>query len=259
MDLVAPPLLAADEPAAFTIGQPAGRSVFLIACDHASRRIPRALGTLGVEPAELATHIAWDIGAAGVASGLAARLDATVILQNYSRLVIDCNRPPEAVDSIAQQSAGVRIPGNENLGPADIAARQEGIFLPYHGALRDILERRVTGASVLISIHSFTPVFSGIHRPWDCAVLYNRDSRLALALGDLLRSDGLLRVGENEPYAMRDATDYTVPVHGEARGLIHVELEIRQDLIADVNGQESWAQRLAELLPKALEVVTSQR
>jgi predicted N-formylglutamate amidohydrolase len=252
-------LLSADEPAAFTLAQPAGCSVFVITCDHASRRIPRALGTLGIGPADLASHIAWDIGAAGVATRLAARLDAVAILQNYSRLAIDCNRPLDAVDSIARQSAGVRVPGNEDLGAADIEARRREIFLPYHDALSNILEQRAAAAPVLISIHSFTPVYGGISRPWHCAVLYNRDGRLAVALRDLLRSDGLLRVGENEPYAMQDASDYTVPVHGEARGLVHLELEIRQDLIAGADGQELWARRLSELLPRALEVVTSQR
>jgi predicted N-formylglutamate amidohydrolase len=253
------PLLTSREPSAVAIEQPRGSSAFVLACDHASARIPESLGSLGLTPADRMSHIAWDIGAAGVARGLAAMLDATLALQNYSRLAIDCNRPLTAFDSIAQVSGGVIIPGNAALTPDDVARRQQAIFVPYHDALCDILEQRAGRNSVLVSVHSFTPVFLTISRPWHCAVLYNRDGRLAVALRDLLQRDGLLRVGENEPYAMLDTSDYTVPVHGEARGLVHVELEIRQDLIADARGQEHWAQRLAEMLPQALEVVARQR
>jgi predicted N-formylglutamate amidohydrolase len=252
-------LLNSREPRAVTIERPHASSAFVLACDHASARIPESLDSLGLQPEDLASHIAWDIGAGGVARRLAALLDATLVLQNYSRLVIDCNRPLAAFDSIAQVSGGVSIPGNAQLTPDDVQHRQEAIFVPYHDALRDIMEQRGARASVLVSVHSFTPLFLATSRPWHCAVLYNRDGRLAIALRDLLRRDGLLRIGENEPYAMLDASDYTVPVHGEARGLVHVELEIRQDLIADAAGQEHWAQRLADLLPQALGVVARQR
>jgi predicted N-formylglutamate amidohydrolase len=231
-----------------------GRSPFLLSCDHYGRLIPRVLGDLGLPESELTRHIVWDIGIAGVAETLARHLDAHLVAQRYSRLVIDCNRPLTAPDSIATLSGGVQIPGNVDLSAADVAARQAAVFVPYHEALRQLVEQR--GSIVFVSVHSFTPVFLTTPRPWHCAVLYNRDSRLALALRDVLRSDRLLRVGENEPYAMRDVSDYTVPVHAEARGLIHVELEIRQDLVADQSGQEAWAQRLARLLPQALESVT---
>ncbi|MEO7774269.1 MAG: N-formylglutamate amidohydrolase [Steroidobacteraceae bacterium] len=248
-------LLSPDEPPACSIEHEQGASSFLLVCDHASHRIPRMLGGLGLPAAELMTHIAWDIGAAAVAQRLAQRLQATLVLQNYSRLVIDCNRPLDAPDSVAITSGGVEVPGNRALSSEQRLMRQNEVFLPYHGAIRDILDRRAQGPpAVLVSVHSFTPIFLGDSRPWHCGVLYNRDARLALALRDLLRSD-FLRVGENEPYAMRDSSDYTVPVHGEARGLAHVELEIRQDLISDDRGQEEWATRLALMLPQALEVV----
>jgi predicted N-formylglutamate amidohydrolase len=180
-------------------------------------------------------------------------LDAAVILQNYSRLVIDCNRDPAVPSSIPERSETTEIPGNRGLGEAARAARVETIFRPYHNAIGGALDQRATQGrdSVLVALHSFTPVFKGISRPWHVAVLFNRDPRLAHSLAELLRAEGDLLVGENEPYAVSDLTDYTVPVHGERRGLPHVEIEIRQDLIAAPAGQTAWAERLARLLPAA--------
>jgi len=248
-------LLAADEaPAAMVEGAAAG-SDFVLACDHAGRDIPRALDSLGLSDTELSSHIAWDIGSAGVARRLAERLDAALVLQRYSRLVIDCNRPLGSPESIAASSEWTHIVCNENLAAAAVDARVRDIFQPYHDALRGILDarQRERRQTILVSIHSFTPSYRGAARPWHIGVMYQRDTRLASELLRLLRRDERLPVGDNQPYSISDDTDYTIPVHGEARGIPHVALEIRQDLIADEAVQANWAGRLAKLLKQAAE------
>jgi predicted N-formylglutamate amidohydrolase len=211
------------------------------------------LGSLGLSAAELQSHIAWDIGVAGLARHLAARLDACLIMQTYSRLVIDCNRPLGTPDSIATLSERTPIPGNTDLSRTEAARRAREIFCPYHALIRAALDarRRQERPTLLVALHSFTPVFLGVQRPWHLGVLYNRDVRLAQVLLDVLRHEQGLRVGDNEPYAMSEDTDYTVVVHGERRGIPHVELEIRQDLIAEEPSQRVWALRLARLLEEA--------
>jgi predicted N-formylglutamate amidohydrolase len=246
-------LLYPDEPDPVAIENAGGSSVFFLTCDHAGRAFPRRLGTLGLPPIETGRHIAWDIGIGGVGRELSRLLDAAVVLQTYSRLVVDCNRDPEVASSIPEVSETTEIPGNRGLGEAERKLRIEAIFRPYHDTIAAALDRRVAAgrASALVALHSFTPVFKGASRPWHAAVLFNRDPRLAHPLAELLRSEGDLIVGENEPYRVTDLTDYTVPVHGERRGLPHVEIEIRQDLIAEAAGQRAWAERLARLLPAA--------
>lgn len=250
MRVVTPPLLAPDEPPAWRIGHADGRSDYFLICDHAGNRLPRRLGTLGLDAEALASHIAWDVGAAAVASGLGDALDACVVLQPYSRLVIDCNRPPASADSIVSFSEGTTIPGNVSISREEAAAREAGIFIPYHAHIRELLDARLHRGqrTLLIALHSFTPVYLGVPRPWHAAVLYNRDPRLARLVGQALRNEGGLVVGENEPYAVSDDSDYAIPRYGETRGLAHVELEIRQDLIADPAGQAQWVERLARLL-----------
>ena len=253
MNVLPKKLLAADEPAPVSVYNEGGKSPFLLVADHAGNLIPRALGRLGVAEGDWQRHIAWDIGIAGVARALAEALDATLIQQNYSRLVIDCNRPLAAASSIADISETTSIPGNTGLSEEarDIRARE--IFRPYHDRIEAELERRREDgrAAVLISLHSFTPVFKGVARPWHAGVLYNRDTRFARCLMALLREDNNLIVGDNAPYTVSDASDYTIPVHAERRGLHHVLIEIRQDLIADADAQCAWALRLADLLPRA--------
>ena len=246
-------LLGTDDPAPVRVLRPAGHSEFFLTADHAGRTIPRQLGTLGLPQSELERHIACDIGIAGVTETLAQALDATAVLQAYSRLVIDCNRQPGWASSIPRISELTAIPGNEALPPAEREARRRAIFLPYHQRIAELLDRRVAAGhrTVLIAMHSFTPVFKGEIRNIDIGVLYNRDARFANLLLDLLRAEGDLAVGDNAPYAITGTSDYTVPVHGEERGLPHVEIEIRQDLIADAAGQAAWAARLARLLPLA--------
>ena len=247
-------LLFPDEPPAVMHVRPRGRSPFLCLCDHAGLCMPRRLGDLGLPAAEIARHIGWDIGAWPVSLLLADALDAVTIGQPYSRLAIDCNRAPGVPSSIVEISESTAVPGNLGLTQAQRDARETALFRPYHDAVAAELDRRaaVGQGSVIIAMHSFTPVYKGIARPWHVGVLFNRDARLARALLDLLHAESDLMVGENEPYAVSDLTDYTVPVHAERRGLAHVELEIRQDLIESEVGQHEWAERLTRLLPLAL-------
>ncbi|HXC27047.1 MAG TPA: N-formylglutamate amidohydrolase [Stellaceae bacterium] len=246
-------LLTPDEPAPVRILRPEGASGFLLAADHAGRLIPRTLGALGLDETERSRHIAWDIGIAAVTEELAARLDATAVLQTYSRLVIDCNRAPGHPTSIPPVSETTPIPGNENLSGEDRAARRHAIFGPYHAALTRLLDAREAAGrrTILVAMHSFTPVFKGVARAVEVGVLYHHETPLSRLMLDLLRAEGDLVVGANEPYAITDDSDYTVPVHGEGRALPHVEIEIRQDLIADPAGQSAWAYRMARLLEEA--------
>ena len=243
-------LLEADEPAAFRVERPNGQSPFFLTCDHASARVPRKLGSLGVSEEDLQRHIASDIGAAGVAVKLAERLDSFAILSGYSRLVIDCNRRPGIPDSIVRKSEATRIPGNEVVTVEEAEARARELFHPYHDRICTELDlrRAQQRPTILISVHSFTPVFHGVTRPWHAGLLYNRDARLATELLQRLRTEHGLVIGDNEPYAVSDDTDYTIPVHGEQRGLLHVGIELRQDLVATAAGQTEWAERLARAL-----------
>ncbi len=252
-------LLAADEPAPVAVYNAGGRSAFLLVADHAGKAMPRALGRLGVAEAECERHIAWDIGIAGLGRLLADALDATLIQQSYSRLVIDCNRPPGTAASIPDISELTAIPGNVGLSAAGKAARARAIFAPYHDRIETELDRRRQAGrpAALIALHSFTPVFKDVARPWHAAVLYHRDPRLAHRLLTLLKSEKGLIVGDNEPYAVSDETDYTIPVHGERRGHLHALIEIRQDLIADAGGQRRWALLLARVLPQAYQGVAA--
>ena len=227
-----------------------GRSPFLFTSDHYGRLIPKPLGDLGLPESELLRHIAWDIGIAGVAERLSRLLDAHLIAQRYSRLVIDCNRPPQSPNSIPRISETTLIPGNEGLTRAAAEARRANVFDPYHRRIGEAIERRAQAGipTVLVALHSFTPVYAAIARPWHVGTLYHRDTRLPSLLLAALRAQGDLVVGDNEPYAVSDETDYTIPVHGEARGLMNTGIEIRQDLIADIAGQRQWADRLANVL-----------
>ena len=227
----------------------AGRSPFLLTCDHYGRLIPRVLGDLGLPESELTRHIAWDIGIAGVAEALSKHLDAHLVAQRYSRLVIDCNRPPTASSSIPIVSEATTISGNEGLAREAAETRRQQIFEPYHRRIDEVIDARIARGmpTVLVSLHSFTPVYAGIARPWHIGTLYHRDTMLPPRLLKLLRAEADLVVGDNEPYAVSDDTDYTIPVHGEARGLMNSGIEIRQDLIGDQAGEQQWAERLARI------------
>lgn len=244
------PLLSGDDVPPVLELNPGSTSPFLFTCDHYGRLIPRSLGHLGLPENELERHIAWDIGIAGVVTRLAKEMDVHLIAQRYSRLVIDCNRPFDSPGSIPLISEATEIAGNSGLNEDDILARRHEIFAPYHNRINETLDARAAQGipTVLVSLHSFTPVYAGVKRPWHIGTLYQRDKKLPPLFLELLHAEGDLVVGDNEPYAVNDSTDYTIPVHAERRGLINSGLEIRQDLIADESGQIEWAERLARIL-----------
>jgi len=251
-------LLATDEPAPFTVDNETGTSPLLIVADHAGKHFPRQLRQLGLSNAECGRHIAWDIGVGAVCCLIGKALDAVVIRQNYSRLVIDCNRTPWTETSILDLSDLTRVPGNIGLSKRHTLARVHEIFQPYHDRIVTELDRRREAGrpTALISVHSFTPVLEDVRRLWHVGVLYNRDPRFAHILMELLHREAGLGVGDNEPYSVTDASDYTIPVHGERRGLHHVAIEIRQDLITDETGQQKLAALLVRLLPQAYQRLT---
>lgn len=246
-------LLEEDEPHPVDCRRLDGLSDIFLTCDHAGRRLPRGLGDLGLAASDLERHIAWDIGAAGLAERLSGILGSALVMQRYSRLVIDCNRPPTVPSSIVTVSEGTEVPGNRTLEPHQVHARVREVFDPYHDRIDAELElrRRAGRRTVLVSVHSFTPVFHGEQRPWHLGLLYNRDPDYAHRLGDEFHGSGL-NVGHNVPYSVSDVTDYTIPVHGERRAIPHVMIEVRQDLVATERGQDEWAERLSTTLPRAL-------
>ena len=243
-------LLLPGDPAPFTVVNPDGRANVVLVCDHGGDAVPGALGGLGLDPALLARHIAWDIGAAAVTRGLAARLGAPALLAGYSRLVIDLNRPLDDLTSIREISDGVVIPGNRRLSPADIEARVDAIYQPYHEAVAAAVAAR-PGAS-LLSVHSFTPAMKGVARPWHIGVLYNADARIAAPLMAALARDPDLCVGDNKPYSGFDLFGKTIETHALPAGLPNVLLEFRQDLIDTQRGAAHWAGVVAEALSPIL-------
>jgi predicted N-formylglutamate amidohydrolase len=241
---------------------PDSEAIYFLVCDHASKRLPRRLGDLGLTDAARESHIGWDIGAAELARRLATGLNATLLLSGYSRLAIDCNRPLASPGSVPASSAGIEIPGNQDLGPFEIAQRQAGLFHPYHDAIARLLDRRRARGqpTALFSMHSFTPDFPGQTRPWHIDFAYNRDRRLAGLLLDSFVAEHDLTVGDNLPYNVDDESDHTIPVHGEKRGLPHVLIEIRQDRLASPALIDRWAERLLShlrrLMPELVRLAT---
>jgi len=242
-------LLADDEPPAVRVERPAGASPFFLTCDHAGHRIPSRLGDLGVDEVALRTHIGWDIGSLEVALRLSSLLDATLVAQPYSRLVIDCNRVLGCPQSIPERSERTDVPGNHDLDAEARRAREREILEPYHAEIARLLDQRARASkpTLLLAVHSFTPTYDGVPRPWHVALATDDSRPLADAMLAVLREDPELVVGDNEPYAVDD-TDYTVPIHGARRDLPRALLEIRHDRIATARGQAEWAQRLADAL-----------
>jgi predicted N-formylglutamate amidohydrolase len=233
---------------AFQILRPQGKGSFVIFCDHASNRIPAELQNLGLPASELDRHIAWDIGAAGVSVQLSEIFDAPVILCGTSRLVIDCNRQLHALDLIPEVSDGVIIPGNRNLGEAARRLRIEQWFEPYHAAVESVIADREAGRlpSIALSIHSMTPYLAGNFRPWQIALSSHRDRSLTEPLLEALRRPGNITVGDNQPYDLDPDVDFSTPFHAMRRNMPHLQVEFRQDEIADPAGQAHWAQLFAE-------------
>lgn len=237
-------------PAAVTAVNEDGRSPVVLICEHASNHIPARYDGLGLAPADLLRHIAWDIGAAALARRLSALLDAPLFLSGYSRLLIDCNRPPGSPTSIPSRSEDTLIPGNQALARDEIERREAEFFAPFQDRIARFLDARTEAGrpSTILGVHSFTPVFLGQARIWHAGVLYRNSTWLGARLLASLRSDLGLTVGDNEPYRILPDEDYTVPVHGDARGLPAALLEVRQDLLATCDGVEAWAQRIAKAL-----------
>lgn len=228
----------------------AGRSACVLVCEHAGNRLPKSLGRLGLAEADLQRHIAWDIGAERVARLLARLIDAPLVLQRYSRLAYDCNRPPESPDAMPEVSETTAIPGNRNLSAAEKLARIKAIYRPFHASIADVLDARAAAGliSMVVSIHSFTPVYKGKPRRLDLGILHDRDASLSTTL---IKGFPNLDARLNEPYGPRDGVMHTLNLHAAPRGLQHAMIEIRNDLISQERGQDEWAQRLSAPLIQA--------
>jgi predicted N-formylglutamate amidohydrolase len=231
-----------------------GRGRILLICEHASKFIPPAYRGLGLAVAEQERHIGWDIGALDLARGLATRLDAPLVHATYSRLLLDLNRPVEAVDSIVDSSEATPVPGNAALSEHERQYRQQRIYRPFHGELDALLDQRHAFglATTVVSIHSFTPRFHGIERPWHAGVIARHDRVFADALLAALRADASLCVGDNLPYGPQHGVYHSLERHGEARGLAGAMIEVRNDLLVDPPSLQQWTQRLADAIERAV-------
>ena len=238
-----------DWPPPVEILNPGGRSDIVLLCEHASNHIPAEYAGLGLPDHELSRHIAWDPGAAAMTRRLSALLDAPAYLGTFSRLLIDLNRPLVAQSSIVVRSEATDIPGNQDIGPAERNRRIERIFQPYHSEVSRVLDARQAAArpTRLVSIHSFTPVFLDVARPWHCGVLFDQAKAFGEALVERLRRPDLV-VGANVPYQSSRDEDYAIPIYGDDRGIPAVLIELRQDLISHDDGAAQWASRLADAL-----------
>jgi predicted N-formylglutamate amidohydrolase len=234
---------------AFAFVPPAAPSPLLFVCDHASRALPPAYGTLGLDEQLLATHIGWDIGAGAVTRTLAAAYGAAAVLGRWSRLLIDLNRGPDDPTLVMRLSDGSPVPGNAHVDAEEIAHRLAMFHAPYHAAIAG-QTARLGAKAVLVSVHSFTPVWKTVPRPWEVGVLYDRDTRLAAPLMEELAKAGFM-VGDNEPYHGALDGD-TLNRHGTAKGLPHVLVEIRQDLVGTDDAARGFAAWLKPILDKAL-------
>lgn len=233
----------ATEPLTVIPGTVASGVVLL--CDHASNAFPPELDRLGLPEGECLRHIAYDIGAAGLTRRLAGRLGAPAVLSGYSRLLIDCNRGADDPTLIMKLSDGAIVPGNRHVDAAEQARRIRLYYEPYHSAIDALIDQSLAAGipPVLLSIHTFTPVWKGVPRPWHCGVLWDRDHRLPGPLLTALRAEPDLVVGDNQPYSGRLEGDCLCQ-HGTRRGLAHAIVEIRQDLVSDDAGEAHWAERL---------------
>jgi predicted N-formylglutamate amidohydrolase len=229
----------------------------LIICDHASNAVPPELGDLGLPPSERKRHIAWDIGAAAITEILAVRFQAPAVICGTSRLVIDCNRNPEDPASIPEVSDGTAIPGNRLLSASDRSQRIARWFVPYHDAIEAAVAQAIaTGTEpVLLAVHSMTDIMRGVARPWPVAISWHRDERLSRPMIDALQRRIAEPVGDNQPYDLDPREDYSTPKHAMDRGLRHLQVEFRQDLVAAAAGQAHWARIFGDSLAEVLDAV----
>ncbi len=231
------------------VTNPAGTSPLVLTCDHASNFVPPEYGALGLSETHLSAHIAWDPGALAVARGISERLDTALIETRISRLILDCNRPLDAPDLISEISETTAIPGNRGLSAGERNARIARCWKPFHDAVDAVLDDRNRAGlpSWLVSVHSFTPVYKGVHRPWHIGIIHDEDTRLALPLIAALEELPGITVGVNEPYSPADRVYFTLEQHARPRGLPCAMIEIRNDEIRDGAGQEKWAATLAKI------------
>ena len=236
-----------------------GRGPIVLICEHASRYIPDPFGALGLSPEDQLRHIAWDLGALGLASELSAMLDAPLVHATYSRLLLDLNRPIDASDSIVETSEGTVIPGNVGIDPPHRELRQQRIYAPFHAELDALVDRRIASGlpTCVVSIHSFTPRYHGIDRPWHVGVISRNDRSLADALLAALGAEPGLCVGDNLPYGPQDGVYHSLERHGEARGLRGAMIEVRNDLLDDADSRKRWAQTLRRTLESALREIAT--
>lgn len=237
---------------------PDGRAALVLVCEHASHFIPDAYQGLGLDEVDRQRHIAWDIGALGLAMELSALLDAPLVHATYSRLLLDLNRPVDADDSVVRVSESTTIPGNAAIGDDEREYRRRRIYAPFHACLDALVSRRLAAgqATAIVSIHSFTPSYHGEHRPWQVGVIAQSDRRLGDALLHALAADGELCVGDNQPYGPHDGVYHSMHRHAEARGLPGAMIEVRNDQL-DERGQKYWAAILARALGAALASIAS--
>jgi len=254
-DTVSDTLLCADDPPAVTLRNGEGKGAGVILCDHASNTVPGKLGCLGLPATALRRHIAYDIGAQGMAEVISDRLDMPAVIGGYSRLVIDLNRPEDDFTSVREIYDGAVIPGNRRLSPAARKARVTELFQPYHDMAKEVIARKCAQLPypAIIAVHSCTDVFLDHKRPWHIGVLSNRDRRMAERL--LLRLAAHrpdLTIGDNKPYSGMGPYGYTVEAHALPQGRPNVLFEVRQDLIRDTAGQEEFGGVLATVLAEVL-------
>lgn len=247
------PLLDLDEPPPYGVINPDGASDLLLLCEHALPRIPRRLAHLGLPKSERLRHIGWDIGALSLARNLSARLDAALFHTGYSRLVVDCNRPLDNLSLMPETSETTAIPGNRDLSAAERAERLETLFHPFQSAVNRRLDLRAAAGkpTFVVGVHSYTPIYKGVARPWHAGILYAGATEFAGSMIRALAQEDGLVIGDNEPYRI-DHDDHTVPVHGDARGLPALLIEVRHDLISTAQGVSEWAARLERCLRLAM-------
>ncbi len=247
-------LMGPTDPPPYTIHNESGKAPLLLVADHASPVIPSALHQLGLDAESLNRHITWDIGSANLARGLADLLDAPLILAGYSRLVIDLNRQVDDSTAIPAISDGTVIPGNEIVDEQQRSSRIAAFFQPYHAAISARLDHFHSNgiAPAFLSVHTCTPLLNQLQRPWHIGVMWDKDPRIAVPLLQQLNRMKGLCIGDNQPYSGRHPHDFTIDFHAERRGIAHVGIEVRQDLVSDAAGALKWAEILAAALAEPL-------
>ncbi|EJZ19548.1 N-formylglutamate amidohydrolase [Rhizobium sp. Pop5] len=255
MVLARPKILSEADGECVGIERVDGCSPVLLVCEHASSTPPASFGDLGLPSEALTSHIAWDPGALAVARGISKALDATLVYQRFSRLIYDCNRPPSSPGAMPETSEIYAIPGNKDLTDEERLARTDALYVPFHDAIRGLIgDRRARGQdSVIVTMHSFTPVYHGRQRAVELGILHDEDSRLADRMLDAAAEAPLYRTERNEPYGPRDGVTHTLILHGLSNGLRNVMIEVRNDLLANDGGQGVMADYLTGLLRQSLE------